>query len=206
MNNNMFKIRDFYCKYINKDNPEFCINEKYKNEMIQIDVFIKRENKFKKVNTVITNNSDSEKQIKEFVEKVMCYEIGNILEDGTVEKGPTDQGYVYKNYENFYKREGKCYVAELEEGDNISEVGITYDGIYEDVCDYLLLCGVDINKVPEETIETMVEDVFETIDWQHPSSLIQGDEYLQEYIEDFPDDYFFNGENKEKEDKELCED
>ena len=49
----------------------------------------------------------------------------------------------------------------------------------------------------------MVEDVFETVDWQLTSSLIFGDDYLEGEIADFPDGYFFNGKNEEKEDKEL---
>ena len=202
MKDNMFKIRDFYCKYVKQDSPNFCVSEKYKNEMLQVDVFIKKEEEFKKVHTVVTSKKDNEKEIKDFVEKVMCHEIGNILDDGTVEKEFFRQGYIYKNYENFYKREVKCYVAEFEEETNISNVGISYDGIYEEVCDYLLQCGVNIIKVPEKEIEAMVEDIFENVDWQHTCSLIQ-DEYLQGYVEDFPNEYFFENEKNQEREEEV---
>lgn len=197
MNNNMFKVRDFYCKYIDQDNPNFAISEKYKNEMIQIDVFIKKEDELKKVNTIITSNKENEKEIKEFVEKVMCQEIGKILEDGTVSKDYFRQGWIYKNYENFYKREGTCYISEYDEG-KFGDTGISYDGIKEEVVHYLVQCGVNVDKVPETLIETMVENVFETVDWQYTCSLIEGDQWLEEYVNDLPKEYFFEKEEEDE--------
>lgn len=194
---NNFKIKDFYCQYVDKNSPEFSISDKYKDELVQINVFIKKDEQLKKVNTIVTYKRLNEMEIRNFVEEVMCGEIGRILEDGTVEKEYFRQGWIYKNYEKFYKREGKCYVAEYEEETNIADVGISYDGIYEEVCDYLSLCGVNITKVPEETIEGMVEDVFLTVDWQFTCSLIDGDEYLQEYVEELPDECFYKEEEKE---------
>lgn len=193
----MFRIKDFYCKYIKPNNEEFVIKDKYKDEMIQIDVFIKKENKLKKVHTVITNNKDNEKEIKEFVEKVMCCEIGYILDDGTVKKDYFRQGWIYKNYENFYKREGICYIAEYDEG-KYGEVGISYEGIEEEVINYLSESGVDVDKVPETLIETMVEDVFETVDWQHTCSLIEGDQWLEEYVKSLPEECFLEKQEKEE--------
>ena len=202
MPNNTFKIKDFYCKYIDENDPEFSISDTYKEELIQIDVYIKKEDKLKKVNTVVTYKRSDEIEIKKFIQEVMCHEIGKIFEDGSIKKEYFRQGWIYKSYENFYKREGKCYVAEHEEK-NIEEAGISYDGIAEEVCDYLLLCGVDITKVPEETIEAMVEDIFEQVDWQFTSSLIYGDEYLEGYVEDFPKEYFFNNRKDERMEAEL---
>lgn len=197
-----FWFRDFYCSFNRIKNEISAIDRPYKR---QLDILIKKDNQLIKVNTIIVPKNYSLEKIKDTILNYMCTEIGEIKEDGTVEKGETDQGYVYKSYENFYKREGKCYVAECEKEKNIEEVGITYDGIYEEVCDYLLLCGVDVTKVPEERINGMVEDVFETVDWQLTSSLIYED-YLGGEVADFPDEYFIDGKNTEKEDEELCED
>ena len=124
----------------------------------------------------------------------MCRQIGEILPDGTIEKEYFRQGYIYKNFENFYKREGICYVSELDEN-NINDAGISFEGICEDIRDYLVVNGVDLNKVPFEDIEIMAEDVFEQVDWQFVCSLIQ-DDWLEGYLEDFPDEYFVNGKNE----------
>lgn len=197
-----FWFRDFYCSFNGIKNEISAIDRPYKR---QLDIFIEKEKQLIKVNTLILQKNLSLEKVKILILEYMCGEIGAIKADGTIEKGETDQGYVYKSYENFYKREGKCYVAECEKEKNIEEVGITYDGIYEEVCDYLLLCGVDVTKVPEERINGMVEDVFETVDWQLTSSLIYED-YLEGEVADFPDEYFIDGKNTEKEDEELCED
>lgn len=198
-----FWFRDFYCSF-NGLKDEISITDRpYKR---QLEVFTKKEKQLIKVNTFIVAKNISLEKIKSLILEDMCGEIGEIKADGTVVKGETDQGYVYKSYENFYKRKGKCYVAEHEKETNIEEVGISYDGIYEEVCNYLFECGVDVSKVPEERINGMVEDVFETVDWQFTASLIFGDEYLEGEVADFPDEYFISGKNTEKEDKELCED
>lgn len=201
-NSNSFKFRDFYCSF-NGLKSEINATDRPNNR--QLDIFVEKEKQLIKVNTLILPKNLSLEKVKTVILEYMCREIGEIKRDGTVEKGQTDQGYVYKSYENFYKREGKCYVAEYEEEKNIEDVGITYDGIYEEVCDYLLLCGVDVTKVPEERINGMVEDVFETVDWQLTSSLIYED-YLEGEVADFPDEYFIGGKNTEKEDEEICED
>lgn len=201
--NDSFWFRDFYCSFNGRKDEISAIDRPYKR---QLDIFIEKEKQLIKVNTLILPKNLSQEKIESMIIEYMCREIGEIKADGTVEKGNTDQGWVYKSYENFYKREGKCYVAEHEEESNIEEVGITYEGIYEEVCEYLHECGVDISKVPEERINGMVEDVFYTVDWQFTSSLIFGDEYLEGEVADFPDEYFISGKNTEKEDNELCED
>lgn len=177
----MFKIRDFYCIF-NK-------NEKNRYNKITLDVYIKEQNDFERVNTLYIDINKNIEEIKDFVKSIMCREVGKILENGKIIKEYEGQGYIYKNYENYYKREGICYASELG-GDTIEDNGISYSGIWEDVCDYLLLCGVDITKVPDSIIKGMVDDVFENVDWQSPSSLIMGDEYLSGYVEEFPEDYF----------------
>lgn len=197
-----FKFRDFYCSFNGLKDEINAVDRPYKR---QLEIFVEKEKQLIKVNTLILPKNLSLEKVKAIILEYMCREIGEIKADGTVEKSETDQGYVYKSYENFYKREGKCYVAECEKEKNIEEVGITYDGIYEEVCDYLLLCGVDVTKVPEERINGMVEDVFETVDWQLTSSLIYED-YLEGEVADFPDEYFISGKNTEKEEEEICED
>ena len=191
-----FKFRDFYCSFNGTKNKINAIDRPYKR---QLDIFIEKEKQLIKVNTLILQKNLSQEKIESLIMEYMCGEIGEIKSDGTVEKGETDQGFVYKSYENFYKREGKCYVAEHEKEKNIEDVGISYDGIYEEVCDYLLDCGVNVSKVPEERINGMVEDIFETVDWQFTSSLIFGDDYLEGEVAGFPDKYFFSGKNEEKE-------
>ena len=45
--------------------------------------------------------------------------------------------------------------------------------------------GNDVyRKIPESDLDNMVEDVFDTLDWQYPSSLLDADNYLDGYIED----------------------
>lgn len=173
----MFKIRDFYCVFNTKENEN------------TLNVYIKEKNDVTKVNTLYIDQNKKIEEIKDFVISVMCREVGKILDNGKILKEYEGQGYIYKNYENFYKREGICYVSE-HDGDTIEDGGISYVGIWEEVLDYLFVSGVDVTKVPDTTIEGMVEDVFETVDWQYTSSLIMGDDYLSGYVEEFPKEYF----------------
>ena len=177
----MFKIRDFYCVFKEIEDNKY--------NKIELNVYIKEQNDFEKVNTIFISLNKNIEEIKEIVNYSMCREIGKILENGKIIKEYEGQGYIYKNYENYYKREGICYVSEYD-GDTIGDAGISYSGILEEVCDYLVLYGVDITKVPDRIIKGMVDDVFENVDWQSPSSLIMGDEYLSGYVEEFPEEYF----------------
>lgn len=177
----MFKVRDFYCNFVNA-------KENIKDHSVELDVFIKQNDDLIKVNKLFMSEPNIE-QASKYIQEVMCSEIGKITKEGKIEKEYHGQGYIYKNFENFYKREGICYVSEYD-GDSVETGGISYSGILEDVCDYLVLCGVDLTKVPDKIIEGMVEDVFETVDWQFTTSLIMGDEYLCGYVEEFPKEYF----------------
>lgn len=47
----------------------------------------------------------------------------------------------------------------------------------------------ELHKFTQKEIETMVDGVFDTVDWQSPSSLIYGDEYLDDEIEDIIEKY-----------------
>lgn len=79
--------------------------------------------------------------------------VGRKLPDDTYEKEFYRQGTIYKNLANFERKKGVCYVPELSDDE------YTYQ-------DFLDLCGGN----PD-----MAEYVFETVDWQHPESLIDGD-------------------------------
>jgi len=72
---------------------------------------------------------------------------------GTFEKTYSGQGFVYKNHDNFQKRNGICYIPKL------SSTPYTYQ-------DFITLCGGN---------KEMAEYVFELADWQHPENLIDGD-------------------------------
>lgn len=197
-----FKIRDFYCKYVESNEPDFCMNKDYLDRNMQIDVYILKNEELEKVHTLFLSNNLSKQDLKKEIEQEMCCEIGKILKDGTIQKEYFRQGYIYKNYENFFKRDGICYVSE-HDGNKIGETGVSYEGICNDILNYLVLSGIDVKKVPIRTINEMAFDVFECVDWQYPSSLIEGDQYLDEYIKDLPDDYFFEKEKENEDVKEV---
>ncbi|MDO5555117.1 MAG: hypothetical protein Q4G09_00240 [Clostridia bacterium] len=200
MKRKMFKVRDFYCEFINKEMQHYVMSEEVEKNFNQIDIYIKKNNDYIRVKTLYVNKNSNIEETKKYIENVMCSEIGKVNNDGTIEKEYFRQGYIYKNYENFYKRKGKCYVSEYDDK-IISEAGISYDGIYEEVCQYLNQFNIDFDKLPEKCIEEMVEDIFEAVDWQYTSSLINGDQYLFEYLCDFSNEYFINNEK----DAELVE-
>ena len=201
--NRQFKHKDFYCAFINDDSSICELSEEKRKDNKQLNVYISYGEEIIKVNTLYLEKSSGIEETKNFIDEVMCQEIGKILEDGTIEKEYFGQGYIYKNFENFYRREGVCYVPEYD-GNKIGEAGISYEGIREEVIEYIKMCGVDIDKVPERTIDGMVEDIFENLDWQHCCSLIH-DQYLEGYIEEFPDDYFINKEDRENNEEEQEE-
>lgn len=79
--------------------------------------------------------------------------IGRKLPDGSYEKEFFQQGYIFKSFANFQRKKGVCYIPEL------SDKKYTYE-------DFLYLCGGN---------NVLAEYVFETVDWQHPESFIDGD-------------------------------
>jgi len=194
--NDYFKVKDFYCRFIEKDNIENKLTDEERKKNKQLNVYIVKDNeKLLKVNTLIMQRNLSVGKAKILVFTNMFDEIGKIKEDGTVEKGSTQQGKVYKNHEKFYKREGICYIPEFTETNDIEE-GVTYYDIREEVCQYLKSFNIDMNKIPDEIINNMVADVFECVDWQHTSSLINED-YLLGTVASFPKEYFINNEKDE---------
>jgi len=79
--------------------------------------------------------------------------IGYKKKNGVFQKEFYQQGYIYKNYQNFSKKKGICYIPEL------SDTKYTYQ-------DFLDICGGN---------KDMAEFVFETVDWQHPESFVDAD-------------------------------
>lgn len=76
--------------------------------------------------------------------------IGNILEDGTIERGYTYQGMVYKNPNAFKNRKGVCYVPEDD------DVEYTYDDFFKMTNDH-----------------EVAELLFKSVDWQYPETLLE---------------------------------
>lgn len=122
--------------------------------------------------------------------------IGNILKDGTVKKEYFRQGHIYKNFANFYRKEGICYISEYQT-DKITRKSKegkdyeTYQSIYNKVKQ-----AFELEKVNQEkySIEDFTETIMNDLDWQYPDTLIQ------ESIEALDDEYFLDyEENLEEE-------
>jgi len=110
-------------------------------------------------------------------------EIGKILEDGTVQKGYTAQGFVYKNDENFENKSGICYISEYSTN-NINEEPEsceTYESIIEQVEEAYKIYHVNPAAYP---VEKLAAVVFEMVDWQGFGTL------LYEVIDCLDDDCF----------------
>ncbi len=76
----------------------------------------------------------------------------------------------------------KKYIDLNSNGLKDGEDYFTVSSIKETIKDHY---GNDIyKKIPEGDLDNMVEDVFETLDWQYPSSLLDADNYLDGYIEE----------------------
>ena len=139
-----------------------------------------------------TENIDYTEYYKKYIEN----KIGEILEDGTVKKEYFRQGYIYKNFANFYRKDGICYISEYQT-DKItkeSEEGKdyeTYQSIYNKVKQ-----AFESERVNQEkySIEDFTETIMNDLDWQYPDTLIQ------ESIEALDDEYFLDyEENLEEE-------
>lgn len=175
---NLIKIGDFY----------YNIDNKLSNEKATYtNIYLKdNDNSYIKVHGLTFPSRFSLETVHELIEYFIYKEIGKINSDGTIEKGKTEQGYVYKNYENFFKREGICYIPEYGES---TQDGVTFDDIINEVKQYLVENNINLEKIPQRTIENMAFDVFDTVDWQYTSTLID-DDWLEGWIEDFPPEYF----------------
>lgn len=112
--------------------------------------------------------------------------IGRILKNGIVEKEYFRQGYIYKNYDNFKNKKGICYIAEYQ-SDKIDDKSIegidyeTYDSMMKHINWAYETYKIDETKYSKEL---MLDSVFEGVDWQHFSTL------LDEFIECLDDECF----------------
>ena len=86
------------------------------------------------------------------------YQIGEILEDGTIEKGVSSQGMIYKSLEAFINKTGVCYVPELDDTE------YTY---------------TDFENLVNGN-EELARVLFDMVDWQSPETkldeLVENDE------------------------------
>lgn len=143
-----------------------------------------------------TENMDYTEYYKKYLEN----KIGDILEDGTVKKEYFRQGYIYKNFANFHKKDGICYISEYQT-DKITKESKegkdyeTYQSIYNKVKQ-----AFESERVNQEkySIEDFTETIMNDLDWQSPDILIQ------ESIEALDDEYFLDyEENLEEEDNQI---
>lgn len=77
--------------------------------------------------------------------------VGRILEDGTIEREPYEQGCVFKDEEAFEKKVGTCYVPELTDDE------YTY---------------YDFIKIAKGSKE-VAKRLFLMVDWQTPETLLE---------------------------------
>jgi len=88
-----------------------------------------------------------------------------------VELGETENGYVYKNTVEFENKSDKiCYIPELGiDGDTITDDTAIYK--YSDFLD-LATDYIRRNCLRNILAETLALELFESVDWQHPSTLL----------------------------------
>lgn len=80
------------------------------------------------------------------------YIIGEILENGEIERGETEQGFVYKNSKAFYEKlDEVCYIPEKD------DYYYTYKHFLE------------MSKGSFE----VAQRIFDTVDWQFPESYLE---------------------------------
>lgn len=103
-------------------------------------------------------------------------EIGMLCDNGEIIRGKTNQGMVYKNYDNYKTGQGICYVPEL------------FDTKYTRA-DIISMCNNN---------ERLADFIFNVIDWQCPETFLND---LLNLADEFPE--FFerktNGEYAIKE-------
>lgn len=75
----------------------------------------------------------------------------------------TENGYIYKNSFAFYKQTDEiCYIPELGEDTSVYR----YSDFLEMATDYVKRTG--LSNTPQD----IAEKLFECVDWQHPSTLL----------------------------------
>lgn len=98
----------------------------------------------------------------------------------------TDNGWVYKSIEAFERKGDEvCYISEyglqeLEEQDHeLTDAEVIEKGIGESYNSILKQCQENFDEIAEAneyddpiTVEDLVQDVFNTVDWQYVSTLL----------------------------------
>ena len=101
--------------------------------------------------------------------------IGRKLEDGTFEKGSSDNGLCYKDQEAFKNKRGVCYIPEYWDAKEYS---------YMDIKD---ACIAEMKKRGVEgtdsEIHNLAKNVFNGVDWQLPETILDEERYLKELME-----------------------
>ena len=126
---------------------------------------------------------------------------GEILDSGKIEKEYFRQGYIYKNYPNYWAKKGICYISEFQ-GEQVakpildSNGNIRKDEFGEEMyCDeyyitenakegihfetyasirktaYDTLYDNEFNYTNEEEVRIFANELFEMVDWQFASTL-----------------------------------
>ena len=114
--------------------------------------------------------------------------IGTITENGFVEKDYSAQGIIFKDYDAFEKKEGICYIPELTgdfvesyptpEGYQRNERGIYKTNEKGEIIEFIEFATTYSYQDFVEELggnEVLAEVLFDLVDWQHPSSLIDCD-------------------------------
>ena len=115
--------------------------------------------------------------------------IGEILENGTVEKEYCQQGFIFKDDEAFENKKGICYISEYGT-ENIKEDQDgceTYRSMYQDTKEAYRILGINPAKYP---IKKLTAVVFDMLDWQSFGTL------LYEVIESMEDRCFYKSQGR----------
>lgn len=111
-------------------------------------------------------------------------DIGCIYEDGTVEKGYSGQGMVFKSNEAFETGKGICYIPELC-GNIIDDM---YKGEIKNSSDIATFYTRQMFLDEVNGNEHLASVIFDMVDWQSPSTLVDelvtnDEEFSQEFDE-----------------------
>lgn len=162
-------------------------------------------------NWICLENDGKEEKIANLKDLVLMFAlVGEIDSDNKIYSEYFNQGFIYKNEIAYLKTKGLskeelekiplrdkvCYIPEgafdnkdyidlnlkdLKDGKDY----YTVEAIRDDIRNYF---GEDtMKKISKKELENMVEDVFYMVDWQYPSSLLDADEYLDDYVDEILD-------------------
>lgn len=151
-----------------------------------------KKKKVRKKKYEYTENIDYTNYFRKYLD-IPENKIGNILEDGTVEKEYFQEGHIYKNICNFYRQDGICYIAEgqadkLDKNSKPGEDYETYQTIYEKVKEAYEKAKIDERKY---RLKDFVATIFDDLTWQSVEAL------TMDSIDALDDEYFLDEEEPE---------